>query len=187
MEIARRRVAELDVPELEGVTAEGKAADGLARDALEDAGFRIVRTSQRIPKTGVTVDFVALDQADAQWYFDVRGAFTSHRGGMLRTDVVWKALGRASALRGQAKDVPLVFLTTDLPRQPSEGDTALRAAGPDAFFDAIDLLSDEARERLCRYAKGGFVNAPDPGFWTADDLARRTARPTQADQRGTLW
>ena len=38
--------------------------------------------------------------------------------------------------------VPLVLLTSHLPRRPSEGDTALRAAGPEAFFDAIEMLSD---------------------------------------------
>lgn len=154
---------------------EGKAAQQLARDVLEDAGFRINEMNQRIPKTGVTVNFVALDDDDAVWFFDVSGAFTSHRGGLLRTDSVWKSLGRANALRGRVGNVPVVFLTTNLPRRPSEGDTALRAAGPDAFFDAIEMLSDEGRERLERYAKGGFADNPQPGFWTANDLARRTS------------
>jgi DNA modification methylase len=156
-------------------TREGKAAQKLARDVLEDAGFRINEVNQRIPKTGVTVNFVALDGEDDVWFFDISGAFTSHRGGLIRTDTVWKSLGRANALRGRASNVPIVFLTTNLPRRPSEGDTALRAAGPDAFFDAIEMLSDEGRERLERYAKGGFVDNPQPGFWTAVDLARRTS------------
>lgn len=153
-------------------TREGKAAQKLAQEVLEEAGFRIKEINQRIPKTGVSVNFVALDDDDAVWFFDVSGAFTSHRGGLLRTDTVWKSLGRANALKGREANVPLVFLTTNLPRRPSEGDTALRAAGPDAFFDAIEMLSDEGRERLERYAKGGFVNNPQPGFWTASDLAR---------------
>ena len=70
---------------------------------------------------------------------------------------------------------PIVFLTTHLPRRPSEGDTALRAAGPDAFFDAVEMLSDEGRERLERYAQGGHTDEPLFGFWTAADLARRNA------------
>lgn len=155
-------------------TREGKAAQKLARDVLEDAGFRIAEVNQRIAKTGVTVSFVARDGNDDVWFFDVSGAFTSHRGGLLRTDTVWKSLGRANALKGRVPDTPVVFLTTHLPRRPSEGDTALRAAGPGAFFDAIEMLSDEGRERLERYAKGGFVDAPQPGFWTEGDLARRT-------------
>lgn len=156
-------------------TREGKAAQKLARDVLEGAGFRVDGVNQRIPKTGVTVNFVARDGNDEVWFFDVSGAFTSHRGGLLRTDTVWKSLGRANALKGRVPDTPVVFLTTNLPRRPSEGDTALRAAGPDAFFDAIEMLSDEGRERLERYAEGGFVDDPQPGFWTEVDLARKTS------------
>lgn len=155
-------------------TRDGQAAHKLAREVLEDAGFRISAIDQRIPKTGVSVNFVALDDDEAVWFFDVSGAFTSHRGGLLRTDAVWRSLGRANALKGRVGDVPLVFLTTNLPRRPSEGDTALRAAGPAAFFDAIEMLSDAGRERLARYAQGGFVRDPQPGFWTATDLARTT-------------
>ncbi|HRE02013.1 MAG TPA: site-specific DNA-methyltransferase [Ilumatobacteraceae bacterium] len=200
VEIARQRVAEVHVPPpampvathrrqkldppdqsvdddfQSRATREGKAAQKLAREVLEHAGFRITETNQRIPKTGVTVHFVAIDDNDCRWFFDVPGAFTSYRGGLLRTDAVWRSLGRANALKGRVGDVPIVFLTTDLPKRPSEGDTALRAAGPGAFFDAIDMLSDVGRERLERYAKGGFVDNPQPGFWTPEDLARR-ARP----------
>ncbi len=185
--IARRRVAEVLDPATASptdqrvdddfrrrATGEGKAAAKLAGEVLADAGFRIVATGQRIRRTGVTVDVVASDADGAEWYFDVPGAFTSHRGGLLRAESVWRALGRASALKGRVgDDVPFVLLTTDLPRRPSEGETALRAAGPSAFFDAIEMLSDEGRDRLQRYAKGGFRDDPQPGFWTPDDLARR--------------
>ena len=155
-------------------TKEGKAAQKLAEQLIEAAGFDISEQSRRIRKTGVTVDFVATDRDGATWFFDVSGAFTSHRGGLLRTDTVWKSLGRAYALKGARGEVPLVFLTSHLPKRPSEGDTALRAAGPDAFFDAIELLSQDSLERLERYAKGGLTDNPQPGFWTVQDLARRT-------------
>ncbi len=154
---------------------EGKAAQKLAADVLEDAGFTVVESNKRIRATGVTVNFIAHDARGDAWFFDVSGAFTSHRGGLLRTDTVWKSLGRAAALRGSGVDAPLVFLTTNLPKRPSEGDTALRAAGPDAFFDAIGMLSDEGRARLEAYAGGGFTDARGPqlGFWTERDLADR--------------
>lgn len=153
---------------------EGKAAQKLAEEVLTDAGFVITERNQRIRKTGVTVNFVAVDVDGATWFFDVSGAFTSHRGGLLRTDTVWKSLGRAHALRGRIPGgAPLVFLTTHLPRRPSEGDTALRSAGPEAFFDAIEMLSEEGRARLELYAKGGYANDPQLGFWAAADLARR--------------
>lgn len=156
-------------------TREGKAAQQLAEQVLTDAGFTITERNQRIPKSGVTVNFAATDDNGTIWYFDVSGAFTSHRGGLLRTDTVWKSLGRANALKGRFSEVPLVFLTTNLPRRPSEGDTALRAAGPDAFFDAVEMFSDEGRGRLERYARGGHLDGPQPGFWTLQDLARRSS------------
>jgi hypothetical protein len=154
-------------------TREGKASQKLAEEVLVDAGFVIQERNHRIPKTGVTVNFVAEDANGKTWLFDVSGAFTSHRGGLLRTDTVWKCLGRAHAIRGRLpREMPVVFLTTHLPRRPSEGDTALRAAGPDAFFDAIEMLSDEGRSRLEQYSHGGCSTEPLLGFWTASDLAR---------------
>jgi DNA modification methylase len=183
VEIARRRVAEVRTsPEddeedfARRAIREGKAAQKLAEEVLVDAGFEIAERNRRIPKTGVTVSFVARDADAATWYFDLSGAFTSHRGGLLRTDTVWKSLGRAHALRGNSagEAAPLVFLTTHLPMRPSEGDTALRSAGPEAFFDAIDMLSDEGRGRLALYAKGGSARDPRVGFWTDADLSRRS-------------
>ena len=157
-------------------TREGKVAQKLAEEVLISAGFSITDRNRRIPKTGVAVNFIATDAHDRDWFFDVSGAFTTNRGGLLRTDTVWKSLGRAHALRGRIDaGVPLVFLTTHLPKRPSEGDTALRSAGPDAFFDAIEMLSDEGRARLRSYASGGYVDDPQPGFWTQADLDRRSA------------
>jgi site-specific DNA-methyltransferase (adenine-specific) len=152
-------------------TREGKAAQKLAEELLEAAGFTIKERNRRIPKTGVTVNFIANDAEGEPWFFDVSGAFTSHRGGLLRTDTVWKSLGRASALKARLGDVRLVFLTSHLPRRSSEGDTALRAAGRCAFFDAIEMLSEESQKRLAEYATGA-VSEPLPGFWTQRDLAR---------------
>ena len=169
-------VAQTDVPDDDEdfqsrATREGKAAQKLAEEVLEAAGFEIVERNKRIRKTGVKVNFIAEDRNGDTWFFDVSGAFKTHRGGLLRSDTVWKSLGRAHALRATLEDVPLVFLTTHLPRRPSEGDTALRAAGPDAFFDAIEMLSDEGRERLASYANDGKPAVPHLGFWTKADLA----------------
>ena len=179
--IARQRVAETEMSADETgdahgrATHEGKAAQRLAEDVLVEAGFAITARDQRIPKTGVAVSFVAHDADGGTWLFDVCGSFKTHRGGLLRSEAVWRSLGRAHALRDRMPDAaPLVFLTTHLPRRPSEGDTALRAAGPAAFFDAIELLCDEDRKRLAVYATGGSRSDPEVGFWTPADLARRT-------------
>lgn len=193
VEIARARVADAladltgdttedpsDVDDSDGDTfrtravREGKAAHKLALDVLTDAGFEIVATDKRVRGTGVTVDVVARDARGDHWFFDVPGGFTTHRGGLARTDTVWRALGRAHALRGRELGTPLVLLTTELPKRPGDGDTAIRAAGPAACFDLIDVFDDDARARLARYATGtSGGGAPEPGFWTPRDLEGR--------------
>ena len=178
--VSRSRMVEAPATDLDDaedfqsrVTKVGKAAQKLAEQLIEEAGFTIADRDRRIRRTGVTVNFVATDMHGATWFFDVSGAFTSHRGGLLRIDTVWRSLGRACALKSARDEVPLVLLTSHLPKRPSEGDTALRAAGPDAFFDAIEMLSQDSLERLERYATGGFTDHPQPGFWTAQELAPR--------------
>ncbi len=175
IDIARRRVEEeVQTHQSESpATDDGKPAQKLAEDLLEEAGFTIQERNRRIRKTGVTINFVATDADGATWFFDVAGAFTTYRGGLLRTEMVWKTLGRAFALKTARGKTPLVVLTTHIPKHPSEGDTALRAAGPTALFDAIDLLSPDSLDRLQRYAKGGFTDNPQPGFWTEHDLTRQ--------------
>jgi len=150
---------------------EGKAAQGIAQNVLEHAGFTIVGKNQRQRGMGMTINFVAEDAEGHRWYFDVSGAFTTTRGGLLRTDTVFKSLGRALILA--KRDIrPVVFLTSHLPRRGSEGDKALRAAGSGAFHDAIEMLSDEGRERLRLYAAGGRHDTPEPGFWTEQEIQR---------------
>ncbi|HEY7440088.1 MAG TPA: site-specific DNA-methyltransferase [Acidimicrobiia bacterium] len=168
--IARERVAdELAEPGVDEPLAralhEGKKAPDLAEDVLREAGF-VIRADgrgRRIRGTGVTVDVVAEDAAGRPWYFDVSGPFSSTRGGLLRTDAVWRALGRAHVLREQ-RIAPLVLLTSELPRRGSEGDNALRAAGQAAFFDVVAMLSKDGRDRLRRYAHGD-CEEPVSGFW----------------------
>ncbi|HUP68343.1 MAG TPA: site-specific DNA-methyltransferase [Acidimicrobiales bacterium] len=162
-----------DTPEsyLAQATHEGRAAQAIAERVVEDAGFHIVKKKYKVPRTGVAVSLVAEDNDGRTWYFDVTGAFTSTRGGLLRSDTMWKCLGRAHVLQSSftgkgAKDkVPLVLLTSHLPRAKSEGHASLHAAGPSAFFDAIEMLSGEGQQRLALYAKGGHGDRPLPGLW----------------------
>ena len=152
-------------------TKEGKTYQGIAGLVLERCGFRIDRRNQRIGRLGLTVNFVASDDSENMWYFDVSGAFTTTRAGLRRTDTVWKALGRANVLRRRRPDVPLVLLTSHLPELRSGGDTALHAAGPDAFFDAIEMLSDSGiPSRLRAYGTGQHYDQPLPGFWSPEEL-----------------
>jgi len=132
VETARRRVdaavADMAVTDMAGAAApvgaspaDGRSGQKVAEEVLADCGFTITGRDCRVPKTGVAVSFTATDADGGSWLFDLAGPLASHRGGLLRTETVWRALGRASALR---------------------------AAGPQAFFDAVEILSDEGRERL---------------------------------------
>ena len=171
VEIARHRVAsELAAPAASTVLDSVPSTKKLAEAALIDAGFTIVARNRRIRRTGVALTFGAEDTANVPWFVDVAGPATSHRGGLSRTDVVWRTLGRAAAVRDHLPG-PLVVLTSQLPRKGSEGDLALRAAGPRALFDVIDLQSDGGRSRLAAYAGGGHDAEPAVGFWTSQDLA----------------
>ncbi|HWS45753.1 MAG TPA: DNA methyltransferase [Acidimicrobiia bacterium] len=134
-------------------TREGKAAQALAEQLLAEAGFVIAARNSRVRGTGVTINFIAADDDGRDWYFDVSGAFTSTRGGLLRTDTVWKALGRAHVLARNGVE-RIVLLTSHLPRPGSEGAIALRNAD-DVVFDVIEMRSDEGYERLRKYAAGG--------------------------------
>jgi hypothetical protein len=44
----------------------------------------------------------------------------------------------------------------------------------DAFFDAVEMLSDEGRARLETYAQGARHEVPLPGFWSEGDVTRRS-------------
>jgi DNA modification methylase len=167
--LARARVAE----EAAGGEGSADAADGtsaavLARHVLEAAGFSGLRPNRRLRGLGLAVSFSALDATGRAWYFDLAGVNSAYRGGMAKSETVWRTLGRAHVMA--ANDIgPFVVLTTQLPRPGTETDRALRAAGPGGIFDAVDLSSPAARKRLSLYAAGR--PAPLPGFWSVSDLA----------------
>jgi modification methylase len=152
-----------------GSGGDGTSASALARAALEAAGFSDVRPNRRVRGVGLAVDFTGTDGHGLTWYFDVAGPNSAYRGGMVRSDTVWRTLGRAHVMA--ARDVaPFVVLTTQLPRPGTEADRALRAPGPGGIFDAVDLFSPDARTRLAAYAAGR-NRSPLPGFWAAADVA----------------
>ncbi len=160
---------------------DGASASTLARGALEGAGFRDVRPNRRLRGLGMAVDFTASDAAGRTWYFDVAGPNSAFRGGMARSDTVWRTLGRAHVMA--AGDVsPFVVLTTQLPRAGSEADRALRAPGPGGLFDAVDLGSAEALARLATYAR---VDAP-PARWRGSG-PHRTSRRGRSEPWAPSW
>ncbi len=136
---------------------EGRQARELAAILLEECGFENLRTEVKPRGLGITLNFVATDQLGDDWAFDVSGAFTSNRGGLRRTDTLWKALGKASVLHESGDGLPLVLLTTDAPARGTAGAQSLKVMrGPDKpVFDVIELLSVEDQARLRDYAQRG--------------------------------
>jgi DNA modification methylase len=171
VELARTRLAGDEVVVANGAAnaGDGTAAVTLARTALADAGFHDVRANPRLSRLGLVLSFSATDAGGRTWYFDLAGANSAFRGGMSKSETVWRALGRAHVLAAVGAG-QLVVLTTQLPRPGTEPDRALRAPGPGGLFDVVDLLSADARARLAAYA-GGRTGAPLPGFWSERDLA----------------
>ncbi len=140
---------------------EGRKVQDIAGRVLKGSGFKKLRPNHRFDDIGVTVNFIGTGDADHDWHFDVSGAFTSKRAGLIRTDTTWKTLGRANVLHQAGVD-RVVLLTTNLPVSGSVGDRALKAAA-DTFFDAIEMMSTEGKARLSLYARGR-VERPLPGL-----------------------
>jgi len=156
-------------------TSEGKKAQDLARQVLESCGFRIVDENHKIPKTGVQFNFLIEDAPGSHIYHvDVSGAFTTVRPGLMRTDTLWKTLGRAHVLMANtnaasdANHPRLLVLTSNLPRPNSPGDRALRAVGAWNVFDAVEMFDHAGVARLQQYAAGAM--SPASGFWTDADI-----------------
>ena len=85
---------------------------------------------------------------------EVVGAFTITRGGLRRTDVLHRALGRAAIQSGYGER-PLLLLTTELPTRKSSGMAALAEARRRLFLDVLELGRDASVERLRAYATHG--------------------------------
>jgi hypothetical protein len=139
-------------------TRAGRRAGDLARLVVEASGFTGLATGVKVVP-GIDVTFRAVDRAGRAWYLDLHGAFSGGRPGLKRTEVLWRALGRASVVAAAEPSARLVLLTTDIPPPTSAGGRALaavRGPGPGkTVVDVICLLDAGDLARLARYAEGG--------------------------------
>ncbi|MEX1271874.1 MAG: site-specific DNA-methyltransferase, partial [Acidimicrobiia bacterium] len=119
---------------------QGRAIRDVAAAVLEDAGFREVREGVRVGP-GIDVSFEATDQSGEAWLFDLSGAFTASVPGLVRTEVLWKAVGRAAAIDRHRAGRKLVLLTSHRPTERSPGARILaEMVGPDRpIFDVVEL------------------------------------------------
>lgn len=140
---------------------EGRRAKQIARELLEALGFTDIVERYRL-RSGAEVNFMATDRTGNAWLFDVTGAFSSNRPGLQRTDTLWKALGKAAAIKAIRPAPPLILLTTDLPEHGSAGYLALQSTRGVLYHDAIEMFSEEGQSRLALYASGlNRTNPPD--------------------------
>jgi DNA modification methylase len=144
---ARARVG----AELAAGNAPAEQAGKVAARLLEEAGF-VGLVVDKKPRRGapVTVDIAATDASGRQWWFLVAGAFTSGPTGLRRADVLWRTLGRASALHEFAPDASIAVLTTALPTKGTPNDAALRAVVPSPIQAVIDVSDAGASAALCQ-------------------------------------
>jgi site-specific DNA-methyltransferase (adenine-specific) len=157
---------------------QGKKAQDLARVVLENSGFKVLKKQPKLAKLGIEFNFLVENEQEGLWYVDVSGAFTTVRPGLQRTDTLWKALGRAHVyyVAGDPTVIPLLILTSNLPKPGSEGWKALKAVGPTSVFDAVEMLSEEGQKRLHHYGRID-GSQPVPGFWTEDEIVGAKREP----------
>jgi DNA modification methylase len=166
VELARARVEDEGDPLVYDELRTAGSKDRL-EEVLTAAGFTSDGSGVRLKGSGVVASEVVIDRSGGRWVIELAGPFMRWRGGLTTADVVWRTLGRAHAMRGLGERV--LVLTSELPRRRSDLDLALRAAGPAALFDVIDVFDQHALERLAAYGKGR--STPVPGFWNPDELS----------------
>lgn len=133
----------------ERAVAEGRSARDLAAALLAEAGFEPVEPDVRRPG-GAGMSLRAIGPDGAEWLFDVAGGNTTHRGGLVRSDVLWKVIGRAAVLAGSGGPAPVV-LAAHVPPPGSPGGDALAAVtGPGRPIRAVVPMMDAGAVGLLR-------------------------------------
>ncbi len=136
----------------------------IVNETLSSSGFDDIAAKPKIAKTGLTCDFLLHSSAGQPYYVDIAGAFTTIRPGLLRSEAIWKMLGRASILRAQIPDARLLVLTSALPKPGSSLDKTIRAVGPEELFDVLALYDADTKTTLRSYAED--VADAAPGYWS---------------------
>jgi len=115
---------------------------------LDEAGFTDVVVDRK-PRRGapVVADLVGRSADGQEWWFLVAGGFHVGPSGLRRADVLWRTLGRASALHAFAPDAAIAVLTTGLPTKGTPNDVVLRAVVPSVIRTVVDM-SDPAADAV---------------------------------------
>ena len=130
----------------------GLAAIEVARLALAEAGFVDIEAKARVAR-GVIVSYRALDRRQRPWLFEVVGGYTIGSAA-LRSEALWRALGRAAVAREHEPKARFVLLVTaPIAGATPAGAAIVAASGPDRPIADVVVLHDAAqRARLAALA-----------------------------------
>lgn len=144
---------------------QGLAAKKMAKDLLALCGFEILQENARLGRLGIEVSFKARARNGILYFFDISGAFSGYRPGLMRTDTLWKALGKASVLHALPQTdnhrLPYILLTTNRPKRGSSGARALQQVWGEG--KPIRHVFEMADENDCRqlYRLGNNPDIPE--------------------------
>jgi site-specific DNA-methyltransferase (adenine-specific) len=132
-------------PPAEALQRGAKATD-VAKRLLVEAGFTGITNKVVVRGLAVDCDLAATDAAGRPWLVMVAGGFTPSPSGLRRTDVLWRTIGQAAAVRAAGWPERVLVLT---PERPAKGTAQARTldavVGPDggAAIAAVVELADE--------------------------------------------
>ena len=145
-----RRSEQADGGELAVAVTEGFASKEIARQVIGLAGFTDMRENQRQPG-GVDVDFTALDSAGRLWLFDVAGGFFTHRGGVKRTEQLWRVIAKAAVLHSTGRSRFVVLTSGDASGiEPLKAVTGKRRP----ITEVVDVTAKTSVDRLRKLCAG---------------------------------
>ncbi len=127
VEAARARVAAVDPAPVPGPRAEaelvdldlaealaaGRSAKDVAALSLAAAGASEVVESPRLP-AGLEFSF-SVDLGGESWLVEVCGTFSTSRGGLNRSEVLWRSLGKVAVARAALPETRIMLLTPSAP------------------------------------------------------------------------
>jgi len=131
-------------PSAEALQRGAKATD-VAERLLREAGFREITATAAVKGLAVTPDLAAVDEQGRPWLVLVAGGFTPPPSGLRRTDVLWRTIGQAAAVRAAGRPERVLVLTPERPaRSTAQARTLDAVVGPGegAAIDAVVELAD---------------------------------------------
>ena len=132
---------------------EKKSSRQIALEILHFCGFHNICTNVKLIE-GIKIDFIAQDQKNKQWYFEVSGEFTSNRPGLNNPEIFWKTLGKAAVIHQCYPCIPLIILTPShiLGKNPLSKTLTSVVGEEKPIRDVITMTSQIDLNRLIDYA-----------------------------------